>query len=371
MSIEPDSLAEPAPTPPRLAWAARAARALALVIGLYGLQSAIAVVPAGSGAVRLRLGQAPTRADPGLVWLLPFGVDRLRETASAATRREELGFRSQPTAARAHREVALEDEAWQLTADGLILEARWAVLWRPAASLAPTPTEAQRLRVRDAAEAAMSAVAGRRRLWALLDADRAALELELLAETSATLKAQPVSASDAGLAAASAMAGADAEVAPTITQVQVISLRPAAPAESAWQAALRARREAAGGPAAEAAARTDRAQRRADAEADAEARRAGARAEAEALRVRARADAEAFALLVPTLQASPAAAQRALLTSFWTRILARAEEVHLVDGALAVAAPLEGAACVLPAAATALFASPSAAVEPSRAEGPP
>ncbi len=368
MSTEPDKLAEPAPTPTRLPWMARAGRALALVAGLYGLQSAVAVVPAGGSAVRLRLGQTPARVGPGLVWLLPFGIDRLRDTAPMASQREELGFRSQPAAARAHREAALEDEAWQLTADGLLLEARWTVLWRPAASLAPQSAEQQRLRVRDAAEAAMSGLAGQRRLWALLDADRAALERDLLAETLAVLREPLV----AGRGAATTAKGAttdDDEAMPSITQVQVISLRPAAPADAVWQAALRARREAAGSLAAEGAWQATRAQRRADAETAAEVRRKGARADAEAMRTRARADAETFALLVPTLRAAPEASERALISGFWTRMVARARAVHLVDGALAVAGPPDAAACVLPAAATVLFASPPPSANPVAAEG--
>jgi membrane protease subunit HflK len=175
----PRNITPASPLNVNFAWIARGV--VALVV-LFAILSCFSQVPADSVGVLTRLGKFQGEAQPGLVWKLPLGIDKLELVQVQRQLKLEFGF-STPNASDAEqpsREPMLEES--MVTGDLNMALVRWVVQYRIADARqflfqVKDPKET----LRDASEAAMREVVGDRTVDEVLTIGRQEVEVEALA----------------------------------------------------------------------------------------------------------------------------------------------------------------------------------------------
>lgn len=161
-------------------------RGLIAVIVIWAFFSCFAQVPADSVGVVTRLGKFKEEVKPGLVWLLPFGIDDLTEVPVQRQLKLEFGI-STPNATdeyQASREP--REDSSMVTGDLNMALVRWVVQYRiQSAKDFLFNVNEPKATLRDATESVMREVVGDRTVDEVLTIGRVEIEAETLQKLKA------------------------------------------------------------------------------------------------------------------------------------------------------------------------------------------
>jgi len=107
--------------------------AVLVLIAIWGAYTSFYTVQPEERAVVKRFGAVVAQTDPGLHFMLPFGIDHAQRVPTERVLKQEFGFRTTRVAARTDYETAgVEQESMMLTGDLNIIKVEWVVQYRVA-----------------------------------------------------------------------------------------------------------------------------------------------------------------------------------------------------------------------------------------------
>jgi modulator of FtsH protease HflK len=129
-SSDPDGDAPFSGTPFSWSWLGWA---ILLLLSIWGTYTSFYTVQPEERAVVKRFGAVVAQTDPGLHFMLPFGIDHAQRVPTERVLKQEFGFRTTSVAARTEYDTAgLEQESMMLTGDLNIIKVEWVVQYRVA-----------------------------------------------------------------------------------------------------------------------------------------------------------------------------------------------------------------------------------------------
>src|SRR4051812_16748384 len=161
-------------------------RGLIAIVLIWGFFSCFAQVPADSVGVIQRLGRFKEEAPPGLVWLLPFGIDQLTVVPVQRQLKLEFGFSTKGATDEYQGSREPQEEASMVTGDLNMALVRWVVQYRiESARDFLFKVREPKATLRDATESVMREVVGDRTVDEVLTIGRDEVEAEVLVKLKA------------------------------------------------------------------------------------------------------------------------------------------------------------------------------------------
>lgn len=161
-------------------------RGLVAIVLIWAFFSCFAQVPADSVGVIQRLGRFKEEAQPGLVWLLPFGIDQLTVVPVQRQLKLEFGFSTKNATDEFQGSREPQEESTMVTGDLNMALVRWVVQYRiQSAHDFLFNVREPKATLRDATESVMREVVGDRTVDEVLTIGREEVETETLQKLKA------------------------------------------------------------------------------------------------------------------------------------------------------------------------------------------